>query len=58
MCSHEMKKDNGKAPPTLESTLPSVPLTLPAIHVAIYNPNLTVDEVEVMVTAHPLCLGM
>ncbi len=30
---------------------------LPAIHAAIYNPNLTVEEVEAMVIAHPLCLG-
>ncbi len=30
---------------------------LPAIHAAIYNPNLTVEEVEAMVIAHPPSVG-
>ncbi len=46
-----------KTPPTVENTLLSLPPTPPAIHAAIYNPNLTVEEVEAMVIAYPLCLG-
>ncbi len=53
----DSRVDSWKTPPTVENTLPSVPLGPPAIHAAIYNPNLTVEEVEAMVIAHPLCLG-
>ncbi len=45
----EEVSDDWEATPTLDN--------LPAVHAAIYNPNLTVDEVEAVVTAHPLSLG-
>ncbi|XP_064394106.1 uncharacterized protein LOC135341468 [Halichondria panicea] len=44
----EEVSEDWEATPTLD--------TLPTVHAAIYNPNLTVDEVEAVVTAHPLCL--
>ena len=44
-------------PPTEDTTLPPTQVTLPAIHTAVYDPNVGVEAIEAMVVADPLCLG-
>lgn len=53
----EKQSSGWEAPLALKTTLPLAPVSTPAIHAAVYNPNLSVETIEAMVAADPLLLG-